>query len=219
LIVDFAIGKDVGLGAALVGDGSSSLSAGLRYAEITSNVHGDMRAVPDMMLPEDAWQKYDTTFHQYIGSFDADRSFEGVGPTLSWDASMPLWRAGDSGGHLNLEWAATGGALFGKQKATIAGMAGSDYFSGPYPSKGFVVDSLPEPAQTPLDIAPRDKSATVPVLDLSLGLSFEVPGVKLSTGYRWERYFDAIDGGFTEHQSYDRTIDGPYFRVAIGLGG
>ncbi len=81
------------------------------------------------------------------------------------------------------------------------------------------MNGLAAPAQTPLDIAPRSESVTVPVLDLSLGLSLEVPGAKLSTGYRWERYFNVLDAGFREHESYDRTLDGPYFRVSIGFGG
>ena len=43
--------------------------------------------------------------------------------------------------------------------------------------------------------------------------------MKLSAGYRWERYFDVIDGGIAERKSYDRTIDGPYFKIAVGFGG
>jgi hypothetical protein len=82
-----------------------------------------------------------------------------------------------------------------------------------------LVNDLPAPAKTPLDHRPRSKSVMVPVVDLSLGLSFEVPGVTLSTGYRWERYFNVLDAGFTEHKSYDRTLDGPYFKIAVGFGG
>ena len=70
-----------------------------------------------------------------------------------------------------------------------------------------------------MNIASRNKTATVPVLDLSLGLSYTVPGVKMSAGYRWERYFNVLDAGFTEHKSYDRTLDGPYVKIAVGFGG
>jgi hypothetical protein len=28
-----------------------------------------------------------------------------------------------------------------------------------------------------------------------------------------------LDAGYAEHQSYDRTLDGPYFKVAVGFGG
>jgi iron complex outermembrane receptor protein len=216
LLIDFAVGKDVGLG--FLGDAKSSLSAGLRYAEFESTVSGDMRGIPDMTFPEDGWATYNTTFHQYAATFDGHREFKGVGPTLSWEASTPLW-GNDESGHLNLDWTLTGGALFGKQKTTINGAEGSTYFNARYPRHDWVVTDLGAPTQTPLDITPRSKSVTVPVFDLSLGLSYEVPGIKLSTGYRWERYFDVIDAGFMEHKSYDRTLDGPYFKLAVGFGG
>jgi iron complex outermembrane receptor protein len=217
-VADFAVGREVGLG--MLGRGESSLGAGLRYAEFKSSTSGDMRAVPDMMLPDDFWAKYPTTFHQYIDSFDAKREFKGAGPTLSWDASRELFGA-DQSGHLDVDWTVTGGVLFGRQKTRVAATAGSTYFNGKYPSNPdqYVVNGLAAPTQTPITIAPRDKMATVPVLDLSLGLSYAVPGVKLSTGYRWERYFNVLDGGFEQHKAFDRTLDGPYVKFSIGFGG
>jgi hypothetical protein len=59
----------------------------------------------------------------------------------------------------------------------------------------------------------------VPLLGLELGLSYEIQRVKLSTGYRWERYFDVLDAGFDNERDADRTIDGPYFKIAVGFGG
>jgi hypothetical protein len=57
------------------------------------------------------------------------------------------------------------------------------------------------------------------VLDLSLGLSYEIQRVKVSSGYRWERYFDVLDTGYQDESASDRTIDGPYFKLAVGFGG
>jgi len=136
---------------------------------------------------------------------------------VSWEASRALWENGDAA-HLDLDWAIGGGLLFGKQKTAISGTEGMEYFSAPY-SYATVRPVNAPPTQTPLNIPTRSKEATVPVLDLSLGLAFEVPGIRMSTGYRWERYFDALDAGFRERETFDRTLDGPYFRVAIGLGG
>jgi hypothetical protein len=70
----------------------------------------------------------------------------------------------------------------------------------------------------PIDLQ-RSEHVTVPVLDLSLGLAYRIDGFKVGAGYRWERYFNAIDGGFTEKKEEDRTIDGPYFKVSVGFGG
>jgi len=216
LVTEFAVGKDVGLGR--LGDGRSTLSAGLRYAEFKSVTSGDMRIVPDVVLPDDGWSKYDTTFHQYMDTFDARREFKGAGPTISWDGSRRVFGS-EAAGTVNVDWGITGGALFGKQKTRVNGTQGSSYFDAVYPGSQYVLNALPQPAMTAMNIAPRAKTATVPVLDLNLGVSYEASGIKLSTGYRWERYFNVLDAGFMEHKSYDRTIDGPYFKVAVGLGG
>jgi len=213
MIVDFEVGKDVGVG--VLGEGKSSLGAGLRYAEFKSSASGDLRGVPDLYVPE-GWSKYDSTFHQYMASFETEREFKGTGPTLSWQASQSLW-GDEQTGHLNLDWTITGGALFGKQKTTASGMQGSEYIVDAYSSIDW--DSLPPPPQTPIDVASRSESATVPVLDLSLGLSYDIQRFTIGAGYRWERYFDVLDAGFEEHQSHGRTIDGPYFKLAIGFGG
>ena len=215
LIVDFDVGKDMGLG--VLGTHGSSVRAGLRYADFKSTIAGDMRAVPDVMMPTDGWAKYNTTFHQYAASFAAEREFKGAGPTLSWEASRSVL-GGQETGHWDVDWSIAGGALYGKQKTSISGTQGSDYFNAKYPTKDFILSGLQPPAQAPFAMR-RTKSVLAPVLDLSLGLSFEVPGVKLSTGYRWERYFNVLDAGFTSHESYDRTLDGPYFKVAVGFGG
>ena len=59
----------------------------------------------------------------------------------------------------------------------------------------------------------------MPLVDLSLGLSYEIQRIKVSTGYQWERYFNVLDAGYAEHRSYDRTFDGPYLKVSVGFGG
>ena len=59
----------------------------------------------------------------------------------------------------------------------------------------------------------------MPFAGVSLGLSYELDRFKFSGGYRWERYYDAIDGGIAERREADRTIDGPYFKVSVGFGG
>ena len=60
---------------------------------------------------------------------------------------------------------------------------------------------------------------SVPVADVSLGLSYEVGRMKVGTGYRWERYFNVLDVGYDEAKDGDRTFDGPYVKIAVGFGG
>jgi outer membrane receptor protein involved in Fe transport len=211
-VIDFDIGRDVGLGLGF----ESAVRAGLRRADLESTTRLQMWGVPDWFVPaEYAWFKYSHNTH-YEADLKATREFEGFGPTLSWDAAAKLW--GDDNGHLDLEWSATAGVLFGKQKTSIEGVESSTYFRGKY-SPG----SNLEPTSLPVDItdlpASRSKSVTTPLLDLSAGLAYEAGRVKVGAGYRWERYFDVLDAGYDEHEDVDRTIDGPYFKVSVGFGG
>jgi predicted porin len=136
---------------------------------------------------------------------------------LSWEASKTLWSCNEAG-RLDIDWSVSGGVLFGKQKMNGAGEEiGTSYSAGIIYFDDFTV--LGGPDTTTIEIDPRSKSVTAPTLGASLGLSYSAGPMRIGAGYRWERYNDAIDGGFTEHKSYDRTLDGPYFKVSVGFGG
>jgi outer membrane receptor protein involved in Fe transport len=210
-IVDFGVGRDVGLGMGV----ESRIGGGLRYANLQSKSRLQMWGVPDWYVPAQyAFFKYSHNTH-YKADLSTTREFTGLGPTLSWDAAKRLW--GGDNGRLDLDWSLTGGVLFGKQKASFKGTESSAYFSGKYYSPGL---SQVGPTQS-IGTTPsaRSKSVTVPLVDLSLGLSYEIQRVKVGAGYRWERYFNVLDAGYAEHKDVDRTIDGPYFKIAVGFGG
>ncbi|HSK38696.1 MAG TPA: Lpg1974 family pore-forming outer membrane protein, partial [Arenibaculum sp.] len=119
----------------------------------------------------------------------------------------------DDAGHVDIAWSVTGAVLFGKQETNASGVQEETYVAAKY------LGGLPPLTPVPLGFTPRSKDVTVPLLDLSLGLAYEVGRVKVGAGYRWARYFDVLDGGYDEHQDADRTIDGPYFKIAVGFGG
>jgi outer membrane receptor protein involved in Fe transport len=209
-LADFDVGRDVGLGASL----QSTVRTGLRYASLESTTHIDLFSLNNWYVPpEYAIAKY--SHHDTdTANLTSKRQFKGAGPTLSWDAAKRLW-SDDERGHVDVDWSVTGGVLFGKQKTSVSGVETAAYYSGKY------YQGLSQVGPTTVTAGPgqRSKSATVPLLDLSLGTSYEIQRVKIGAGYRWERYFNAIDGGYNEHKSYDRTIDGPYFKVSVGFGG
>ncbi len=224
-IVDFTVGRDFGLGAAA---DRSAVSAGLRYAEFGSLANVDSRGqsyVYDVVGWASPFTRKPSFGEIREAEFNADREFEGVGPMLSWEAAKRLF-GNDEVGHVDLDWSISGAVLFGKQNTNVSGSetefdwlatAGYGTALGKYQEPHVPV---PDTVQTaPLDIAPRSKSVTVPVAGLSLGLTYEVDRLKVSSGYHWERYFDVIDGGFDEAQKVDRTFDGPYFRISVGFGG
>jgi hypothetical protein len=207
---DFAVGKDLGIGAL----DKSSVTAGLRYAELNSTTAVTLDGIPDWEIPDGWYQKYESTMHHYQATLDARREFRGAGPLLSWDAAKRLV-GNEEIGHVDLDWSVNGGVLFGKQTSIVTGEQSAASFSGGYYENPRIATGT---IVTPVNIH-RTKSVTSPVLDLSLGLSYEIQRIKVGAGYRWERYFNAIDGGYDERKSYDRTIDGPYFKIAVGFGG
>jgi hypothetical protein len=218
-LVDFSVGHDLGFG----GLNRSAVSAGLRYADLESTTHAVFRGIPDWNLVEGFATPFPgtpATHTRYDGEIDAQREFKGMGPIMSWEASYSVLGNPEMG-RLGIDWSVGGGVLFGRQTTSIEGTEKASYFE----TGVFALIGLSDPAgpatvtQTPLDRISRSKSVTVPTAALSLGLSYDVDRLKVGAGYRWERYFDAIDGGFTEHKSYDRTIDGPYFKVSVGFGG
>jgi len=220
-IADFRVGYDVGIGGMLE---RSTVSAGLRYAAFNSSTKGAFNGVP-YVYENPGWfyNMYDAShLTRYSAAWDTKRTFKGAGPTVGWDAGARLL-GNDQTGRVVLDWSVSAGALFGKQKTSTNETEASYYWRGKYASVfGDQSRHVAQPgdiSNTTADIPKRTKSATVPVVDLSLGLSYDIQRIKVSTGYRWERYFNALDGGYSEHKSYDRTIDGPYFKIAVGFGG
>ena len=216
-LVDFGVGLDVGIG----GLSQSSLGAALRYAQFESATVANLRGVPNWVIPAGAYAPgYDVTHTTYNGQIEARRSFKGVGPMISWQAAFPLhdW---DSRGRLDIDWSIEGGVLFGDRKAAISGREiQQDYLTTVTQLSGFSTTPLPHnTVQTTINVAERTEEATVPSLGASLGLSYTVDRMEIGAGYRWERHYDVTDGGFGEQKAYDRTTDGPYFKIAVGFGG
>ena len=212
-MVDFMIGRDVGMGA---GDFRSSLSGGVGYTRLRSRTDLNVKGIPDWVVENEFLFVDDTAFHHwYDATLTSEREFEGVGPVATWEASQRL-RGDEESGSLSLAWTVGGGVLFGKQKVGLTGDILSNYYSSNY--NDTYANHVDSSERIAVD-RQRSKSVTVPTANLSLGLAYEVDRFKIDAGYRWERYFDAIDGGDRERKSFDRTIDGPYFKIAVGFGG
>jgi hypothetical protein len=136
-VVDFQAGKDVGLG--LFGhNATSTLNFGVRIAQFTSKSRTALAEDPDWHTsiyvrhygPNNA--KYRTfafqNYHSYKGAFTANRSFNGVGPSLSWNSSVPV--AGNSqGSELTVDWGVNGAVLFGRQKTRTQHQTSAWYHS------------------------------------------------------------------------------------------
>ena len=151
---------------------------------------------------------------EYDSKLVGERKFEGLGPILSFEGARPI--AGNKNiGNLDVNVSLEGGVLFGDRDTRITGSVGGKSFdqvlAGSYRTPDVVTTA-------PVSIV-RSESATVPTAAVNLGLSYTIDRMKIGAGYRWERYFDAIDGGYDEAEDFDRTIDGPYFKLSVGFGG
>jgi hypothetical protein len=222
LIVDFNMGKDIGIGA-LGGDNTSLVSAGLRFAQFNASTHTNINGIPDVNVVGHEF-KYDGLFqshHRYAGDVDVDRSFHGFGPSLSWEASALMLGRGDDS-RLTFDWGLNGAVLFGRQK--VSGerhVTGSHYKTmQKFPKYGTAVfySGVASSYRHPNRID-RSRSVIVPNVGGFAGLSFRYVNAKLSLGYRADFFFGAMDGGIDTRRTYDRNFYGPFATVSIGLGG
>ncbi len=204
LVLDFQAGKDVGLGV-FGQHGKSAVSLGIRYAQFSSRNNVTMRSIT-AAVP--------TSYYIFHAGFDAKRDFNGIGPSLSWDASSDLV-GNSSAGRITLDWGINGAVLFGRQKVKVHHHKTGQYQEETakyYPSLRTTVyqtSASPE----------RSESVTVPNLGGYAALSLRYSKVKITLGYRVDYFFNAIDGGIDARKTYDRGFYGPFASFSVGLGG
>jgi hypothetical protein len=219
-IADFSVGRDAGFGG-LVG---STVSLGLRAADLSSLTVAELKGVPDWDIPvgfiELGYFTPAISHTTFNGSAIENRDFKGFGPQLSWAASYPLVDV--NGGRFGVDWSLGAGVLFGNQHVSFSD-SGTSYSIVATPFQFIFPGQVVPPTPTITTLTPhaftRSTDATVPNFEASLGIGYSVGGFTARAGYRWERYQNAIDGGFDTHKSEDRTIDGPYFKLSLGIGG
>jgi hypothetical protein len=224
MIVDFQVGKDVGLGMFANKDATSVFSIGVRFAQFSATSNIALKSDPDWhfiytYLPFLANYFTQTKFpiqqpfHSNLASMRASRSFHGIGPSISWNASTPVMGSAQSG-ELGIDWGVNAALLFGRQKAQTHHQTTARYNSGYFQPKFVTLYRLPAtPDHT------RSKSVMVPNIGGFAGLSFKFPNAKLSLGYRADFFFGAMDGGIEAAKKEDRNFSGPFAAVSIGLGG
>ncbi|HEY4126187.1 MAG TPA: hypothetical protein VGM36_16300 [Rhizomicrobium sp.] len=216
-IVDFQVGKDVGLG--MFGhEGRSVWSLGVRFAQFGSSGKVGINANPDfafsfLTLPGYGAIPIGHHNHAYRGQSQSDRSFIGLGPSVAWDASATLSGSRNDSA-LTLDWGVNAAVLFGRKKAGVHNTDGG--YSLSEPAFGYYLSSaLPSQGGD----HSRSRSAIVPNLGGFAGLSMKFPNAKVSLGYRADYFFGAMDEGMATRSSGDRSFHGPFATISIGLGG
>jgi hypothetical protein len=211
-VLDFNAGRDVGLGIFGRG-GQSTISGGVRFAQFSSHMTSDIEARPsiitDFPLP---FPIPFTGFRQYEMHNAADRSFHGIGPSVTWNGSASLAGNPDHA-QLMLDVGVNAALLFGRQKARTRHNTAA-YYKEPIKYGGY-------PALYPAQAthSTRSRSVTVPNLGGFAGISLKYPNAKVALGYRADFFFGAIDTGIDQRRTKELGFYGPFATVSIGLGG
>jgi len=217
LILDFSAGRDVGLGV-FGHNGSSTINAGVRFAQFSSHSALDARGRPTLTLTNPGagvFFKYHFSWDQYHLYGDATRQFRGVGPSVSWNASAALLGNSDDG-ELSLDWGVNAAVLFGRQKVKVEHSTTAKShpgYAGTHVSTFPVLYSRHAPPRT------QSRNVTVPNVGGFIGLSAQKYNAKISLGYRADFFFGAVDGGIDVHDSKTLGFHGPFATISVGLGG
>jgi hypothetical protein len=211
-ILDFQIGRDVGLG--LFGQKSEGVfSFGARYVQMNTHSDGHAYAAPGVRFYRvgGAFNKYHFENHYQNSASVIERSnnFQGIGPSLSFSDSVGLLD-GPADGLIALDWGANAAVLFGRQKAK------ADYSTV---TRAYHITIAPDSTAGTTVHRTRSRRVTVPNLGGFAGLSYRFPNAKISAGYRADFFFGALDRGLDEHHSSTTGYHGPFATISIGLGG
>jgi hypothetical protein len=214
VVVDFQAGRDVGLG--LFAQGESHVNLGVRMAQFVARTTTQIKARPELhvsnIYPPSHGYVPGYTFNVYSLTASSNRSFQGIGPSLSWDASVPFAGNRDNG-YLTVDWGIDAALLFGRQKAKVRHQTSAMYgFAG----FGYGSSTLYHP---PAQFRTSARSVTVPNVGGFAGVSMKFPNAKVSMGYRADFFFGAMDTGIDTHRSENVSFHGPFATISIGLGG
>ncbi|HEY5238955.1 MAG TPA: hypothetical protein VIJ62_11285 [Rhizomicrobium sp.] len=226
IILDFQVGKDVGLGMFGNNGGSSVFGFGVRYAQFSSKTNIALKSDPDwhrlykyLSYPSAGvtHQKWPSAqpYHSNAASLSATRSFHGIGPSISWSASSPfVGNAKD--GELTFDWGLNAAVLFGRQKVKTHHQT-TERYSTQHPTANV---SRPVTFQGPATPDhTRVRTVVVPNVGGFAGLSFHVENFKVSAGYRADFFFGAMDGGIDAAKRENIGFYGPFATVSVGIGG
>jgi hypothetical protein len=231
-ILDFRAGKDLGIGI-FAHNASSILDVGVRFAQFTSRSTARLREDPDWQFKTqpitvnisyfnsyygtlntfyDKFKHVSQPFHSFAGALQANRSFRGVGPSISWSASEPF--AGSSErGTLTFDWGVDASLLFGRQKTKIHHQTTGRYHSGDAGIYNLPItyQRLTTPDRT------RSRGVVVPNVGGFAGFSMKYSNAKVSLGYRGDFFFGAMDTGVDERKTKTVGFYGPFATISIGL--
>jgi iron complex outermembrane recepter protein len=222
VVLDFQAGKDLGLGLFANQAGSSRVNIGVRIAQFKSASNFALKSDPDWNFEQKYVSFYgyhlhliNQPFHTNRASLIAERSFRGIGPSVSWESSLPLG-GNVQDGEIVADFGIDAALLFGRQKAKTHHQSTGRYGLVSVFRQTAVPHTTAQFPATPDHT--RSRNVTVPNIGGSVGLSWRLQNFKMSLGYKADFFFGAIDGGIDTRKSENRGFFGPFASVSVGLG-
>jgi len=214
-VLDFMAGKDVGLGT--FGEkGTSVISAGVRFAQFVSKTNTALYARPvedlNQVTAPGKYKLIHPHYQTYTAVLHAKRSTHAVGPSLSWEASMPISGNG-ADSELTVDWGVNGAVLFGRQQVNVHHQTTSYDYQQIFGSSHTVHQS------TQTLVRKERRSVVIPNVGGFAGLSLKFPNAKVSVGYRADFFFNAVDNGIDTRHVVNEGFYGPFASISVGLGG
>ena len=214
-IIDFQVGRDVGLGM-FGGKTVSTFSFGVRMVQFSSFAKSKIYLRPDAHFVSSQFAGFifhNGNYHNYYASAQMTRNSRAIGPSIEWNNSTPLV-GNEREGHVNFDWSANAAVLFGRHKMAAHHQSSSFYRYG-----GIIGTHHTQRVEgLPVDIQ-RSRSVVTPDVGAVASVSYNVESFKFALGYRADLFFNAIDGGIDTRKSYNRILHGPFATINIGLGG
>lgn len=214
-IVDFQVGRDVGVG--LLGRGTDTvISFGARYAQMNAKTKGNSYANVDpsfLQLTSNGFFGHKYLVHvtnpRSATFMERTDSVQALGPSLSMKNTTGLLGTVDDG-QLALDWGMNAALLFGRQKMKLSHHSTIANFTKTI--ERTIHAYAPEPHM-------RSRMVTIPNLGGFAGLSYRIQSAKFSAGYRADFFFGAKDSGLETRRTTDVGFHGPFATISIGLGG
>lgn len=210
-IIDFQIGKDVGLG--LMGNlSTSNVNLGVRIAQFSTRSSADIYARPDISVgyPGPKYVVGTQSWNAYFMHSHSQNSFTGVGPSVSWNGTTVI-AGGENGAELVFDWGINAALLFGRQKAkTDHRTTATKFYNQHYQGTIYTPGS---------HHSTRSRRVAVPNLGGLMGISVRYPNAKISLGYRGDFFFGAMDTGLDLRQTRNVVFQGPFAAISVGFGG
>lgn len=193
-VVDFEIGKDVGVGM-FGSHATTTVGVGLRYAHLTTSTRGSFVTA--------------SKYASGSGTFGTKRTSDMVGPRLFFKVSAPLPGSLGSDG-LSVSAGAGGGVLYGRNKVTANLDRTTHYFSS---------DGDGTTTRSNHYGFSRSKNKFAPTADGFAQLNWKLPSAPLtvSAGYRFDGVFMGLDGGYTSNHQINIIDSGPYLSMVFKL--